>query len=131
MRGDLHHLFACESGCNSFRGNFPYFDFPGEEIARDACGRCEEVGFEPGAGKGPVARATLYFLLRYPGLVGDGAQELRSDRLEMLLGWHEGDPVSDYERHRNWVIHGFQGDRNPLIDHPEWARRMDFAAAWA
>ena len=23
MRGDLHHLFACESGCNSFRGNTP------------------------------------------------------------------------------------------------------------
>ena len=27
MRGDLHHLFACESDCNSFRGNSPYFDF--------------------------------------------------------------------------------------------------------
>src|SRR5690606_32595934 len=27
MRGDLHHLFACESGCNSFRSNIPYFDF--------------------------------------------------------------------------------------------------------
>ncbi|HEY6804205.1 MAG TPA: trypsin-like peptidase domain-containing protein [Pyrinomonadaceae bacterium] len=26
-RGDIHHLFACESGCNSFRGNTPYFDF--------------------------------------------------------------------------------------------------------
>ena len=24
MRGDLHHLFACESGCNSFRSNIPY-----------------------------------------------------------------------------------------------------------
>ena len=28
MRGDLHHLFACESRCNSFRGNHAYFDFP-------------------------------------------------------------------------------------------------------
>jgi endonuclease I len=24
MRGDLHHLFACESRCNSFRGNTPF-----------------------------------------------------------------------------------------------------------
>jgi endonuclease G len=24
MRGDLHHLFACETRCNSFRGNTPY-----------------------------------------------------------------------------------------------------------
>ena len=40
MRGDLHHLFACESGCNSFRGNIPYFDFPDfEEAIRDACGK--------------------------------------------------------------------------------------------
>ena len=23
MRGDLHHLFACETRCNSFRGNTP------------------------------------------------------------------------------------------------------------
>jgi endonuclease G, mitochondrial len=27
MRGDLHHLFACESRCNAFRGNTPFFDF--------------------------------------------------------------------------------------------------------
>jgi Endonuclease I len=61
MRGDIHHLFACESGCNSFRGNFPYIDFPDtQEIVRDACGRREEDGFEPGGGKGPAARATLY-----------------------------------------------------------------------
>ena len=25
MRGDLHHLFACEMTCNSFRGNIPYW----------------------------------------------------------------------------------------------------------
>ena len=86
MRGDLHHLFACESGCNSFRGNTPYFDFPdADEAVREACGHREADGFEPAAGKGAVARATLYFLLRYPGLVGDTAQELRAERLGMLL----------------------------------------------
>jgi Endonuclease I len=93
MRGDIHHLFACEMGCNSFRGNFPYFDFPDtEEVTREACGRCEDIGFEPGAGKGPVARATLYFLLRYPGVVGDPGHELTAERLPMLLDWHEADP---------------------------------------
>ena len=65
MRGDLHHLFACESGCNSFRGNVPYFDFPDfEEAVRGECGKREEGRFEPANGKGAVARATLYFLLR-------------------------------------------------------------------
>src|SRR5680860_220843 len=27
MRGDLHHLFTCESRCNSFRGNTAYAEF--------------------------------------------------------------------------------------------------------
>ena len=132
MRGDLHHLFACESGCNSFRGNFPYFDFAeDEEAQREECGRREAEGFEPAAGKGPASRATLYFLLRYPGLVGDAERELTAERLELLLAWHEEDPVSLYERHRNTASAELQGNRNPLIDHPEWAERLDFAAAWA
>ncbi|HEV8149801.1 MAG TPA: endonuclease, partial [Gemmatimonadales bacterium] len=72
MRGNLHHLFACEPRCNSFRGNTPYFhfaDFPALEVIQDQCGRRDQDRFEPQAGKGPVARATLYFLLRYPGRV--------------------------------------------------------------
>ena len=133
MRGDLHHLFACESRCNSFRSNYPYFDFPErEKVVREDCGRLEqEDGFEPGAGKGPAARATLYFLLRYPGFIGDTERELAPDRLEVLLAWHEEDPVSEYELHRNSVIAEFQGNRNPLIDHPDWAPRIDFANAFA
>jgi endonuclease G, mitochondrial len=132
MRGDIHHLFACESGCNSFRGNYPYFDFTEErEIVRHACGRREELGFEPHGGKGPAARATLYFLLRYPGIVGDSERELPSRRLGLLVRWHEEDPVSEYELHRNWVTAELQGNRNPLIDHPDWARRIDFSDAWA
>ena len=27
MRGDLHHLFACESRCNGFRANTPFMEF--------------------------------------------------------------------------------------------------------
>jgi endonuclease G len=131
MRGDLHHLFACEVGCNSFRGNFPYFDFPGfEEAVREECGMREAVGFEPEEGRGSVARATLYFLLRYPGLVGDTAREFPEERLPVLLSWHDSEPVSEYELHRNAAIAEIQGNRNPLIDHPEWAQEIDFSGAW-
>jgi endonuclease G len=131
MRGDLHHLFACEPRCNSFRGNLPYADFPD---ARDAvmsdCGRSAAAGFEPGAGKGPVARATLYFLLRYPGQVGDEARELQRERVPLLLDWHRAEPVGEYEHHRNAAIAELQGNRNPLIDHPEWSARINFDAAF-
>ncbi|MEU3525944.1 endonuclease [Streptomyces sp. NPDC038707] len=131
MRGDLHHLFACEPACNSFRGNYPYMDFPGfEEAVRADCGMREKSGFEPEHSKGAVARATLYFLLRYPGLVGDRAGEFPEERLPILLEWHENEPVTEYESHRNAAIAGIQGNRNPLIDHPEWARSIDFSGVW-
>ncbi|MBZ4415804.1 endonuclease [Myxococcus sp. RHSTA-1-4] len=127
MRGDLHHLFTCESRCNSFRSNTPYFDFKGgEEAWRDECGRSENNGFEPVHGKGAVARATLYFLVRYPGIVNDSSAELEAERLQVLLSWHRADPVSDHERHRNQAIHEVQGNRNPFIDRPEWADHVDF-----
>jgi endonuclease I len=123
MRGDLHHLFACERTCNSFRGNAHYADFPDYmEVVRERCGKKESETFEPNAGKGPVARATLYFLLRYPAL-----RPYEADPLAMLLRWHEAQPVDDWERHRNSAIFERQGNRNPLIDHPQWAAEIDFS----
>lgn len=127
MRGDIHHLFACESGCNSFRGNIPYFDFSDfNEVVRQKCGKREENKFEPTAGKGTVARAVLYFLLRYPGEVNRTNEEYKPDRIATLLNWHKENKVTDYERHRNQAIFKVQGNRNPLIDHPEWVEHIDF-----
>jgi endonuclease I/V8-like Glu-specific endopeptidase len=127
MRGDLHHLFACESGCNSFRGNIPYFDFSDfEEALRSECGKREQKGFEPSNGKGVVARATLYFLLRYPGEINAVRNEYLPERIATLLTWHNAKPPTEYERHRNAAVFEAQGNRNPLIDHPAWAVRTDF-----
>lgn len=127
MKGDLHHLFTCESGCNSFRGNVPYFDFGlAEEAVRIGCGERVDNKFEPNKGKGAAARATLYFLVRYPGEINRQANEYTADRLAVLLAWHEQDAVGKYERHRNQAIFEKQGNRNPFIDHPEWTCRVDF-----
>lgn len=124
MRGDLHHLFTCQPRCNSFRGNSPFFDFPDyEERIMSDCGKSESSGFEPSYGKGAVARATLYFLLRYPRMV----RQYSPNRLKTLLAWHQNSPVIDWEKHRNMYIFARQGNRNPLIDHPEWADQIDFA----
>ncbi|WP_135228515.1 endonuclease [Deinococcus fonticola] len=134
MRGDLHHLFSCEATCNSFRGNTPYFDFPDDnanppsevvrgEVVRGDCGQREPGEFEPHWGKGAVARATLYFLLRYPGVV----RQYGPAQLQTLLAWHAAEAPGDWEKHRNALIGARQGNRNPLIDHPEWAEQVDFA----
>jgi len=128
MRGDLHHLFACEWECNSFRGNLPYWDFPEfEEVEREDCGkRVGQTKFEPGRGKGEAARAVLYFLLRYPGDVDDVVEEVEEARLQILLDWHRAHPVTLHERHRNAAIFALQGNRNPLVDAPEQAAEIDF-----
>ena len=125
MRGDLHHLFSCERKCNSFRGNAPYTDFPDYlEVVRESCGKKETELFEPANGKGAVARATFYFLLRYPAL-----KPYSQEAIATLRRWHEAEPVSEYERHRNAAIFERQGNRNPFIDHPEWAAVVDFGRA--
>ncbi len=124
MKQDLHHLFTCDSRCNSFRGNRPYFQFSIEDEAEmTRCGRSDNRGFEPLSGKGSVARATMYFLLRYQGEIGDGdsRREMSKNRAKLLIQWHREFPVSDYERHRNQVIFAVQGNRNPFIDRPKSA----------
>lgn len=74
-------------------------------------------------GNGAVARATLYSLVGYPGVIGS---DKLGDRLEILLKWHGEHGISDYERHRNREIFLKQGNRNPFVDHPEWAGLVDF-----
>lgn len=150
MKADLHHLFTCEPNCNSFRSNIPYFEFDDndteslklkevvqesiddltQEGFRPGCGLREGRKFEPEANKGAVARATLYFLLRYPGLVGDvktgNKSELTKSRLDVLRTWCKEEPPTLWEKHRNAEISRAQGNRNPLIDHPEWIDQIDF-----
>ncbi len=124
MRGDLHHLFTCEPVCNSIRSNYPYYDFtdytPGNinmERIEESCGKAEEELFEPEFAKGTVARAMLYFLLRYPDQVEQKYQ--KKIDTELFLNWHQKFQPSLYEKHRNQAIYQLQGNRNPYIDFPE------------
>jgi endonuclease G len=133
MRGDLHHLFACESGCNSYRSNYPYHDFPeydpqpvAIEKERSACGNMEKGFFEPENNKGVVARAVLYFMVRYPNAI----RVYNSGDIAMLKEWAAGQPVSLYEKHRNREIFLLQGNRNPFIDYPKLAQTFTFDQAY-
>lgn len=127
---DLHHLFTCEWGCNSFRGNRAYFDFSTEAF-RDDCGESARSKFEPKSGKGAVARATLYFLLRYPGDIADSTNEMPRDRLATIIKWASDDKVDRWERHRNAEIQKIQGNRNPLIDFPDLVDKIAFERGWS
>ncbi|WP_066174353.1 endonuclease I family protein [Bacillus marinisedimentorum] len=124
MKGDIHHLFTCDPVCNSARSNYPYYDFKEYEpetdlmAVRDGCGKAEDERFEPEFSKGTVARAMLYFLLRYPDKVKKSFKK-RID-IRLLNEWHREYPPDVYEKHRNAAIADIQGNRNPFIDYPEY-----------
>ncbi|MCB1559896.1 MAG: tandem-95 repeat protein [Xanthomonadales bacterium] len=96
--------------------------------------------------KGDMARAVMYMAIRYEGgshingaaepdleltdnlnQVGGSAPYM--GKLSTLLQWSQQDPVDDRERERNLVIYSFQGNRNPFIDHPEWATMALFTSS--
>ncbi len=131
---DLHHLRPEDVQVNGTRGNKD-FDLGGSSVS--GCSSCRTDGdsFEPPAAvKGDVARMVMYMAVRYEG--GDGWADLEANdrvngstpylgRISVLLQWHEQDPPSAAEVRRNDVIDSqYQGNRNPFIDHPEWARSI-------
>lgn len=95
--------------------------------------------------KGDLARALLYMDVRYEGglngitnspepdlvLTDDASLIQGTDTntsgtaymglLSVILAWNRADPPSDHERLRNEIVFGYQHNRNPFIDHPEWA----------
>jgi endonuclease I len=83
----------------------------------EACGKADEGLFEPENGKGTVARAMLYFLIRYPDQIEQDYKEKINN--ELLLDWHQKFSPTLYEKHRNQAIYEIQGNRNPFIDFPE------------
>src|SRR5687768_227566 len=54
------------------------------------------------------------------------AQTAYMGLLADLLAWHQVDPPDADEIARNDLVQTFQGNRNPFVDHPEWATRALF-----
>lgn len=129
---DLHHLRPEDVTVNSARGNLD-FDEGGTQNAEAPGNYADGDSWEPrDAVKGDVARMILYMAVRYDG--GDGWPDLRVNdlagngtapylgRISVLLRWHAQDPPSAFEERRNDVIYEqYQHNRNPFIDHPEYA----------
>jgi endonuclease G len=38
--------------------------------------------------------------------------------------------VTEWELHRNQVLYQLQGNRNPFVDFPQWAKMIDFTEGW-
>lgn len=139
---DVHHLRAEDASTNSARSNRnfdeateQYIDASGQYSGPTSSftGGSSSFTWEPrDAVKGDVARMLFYMATRYEGeagepdleltetLLGSGDKSPLHAKLSVLLTWHQQDPVDAYEQTRNDIIYGYQGNRNPFIDHPEY-----------
>lgn len=142
---DLHHLRASDWKCNNIRSNNPFgnvanytesnkvFDWTEK---RKTDNYTDGSVFEPrDSDKGDIARALFYMATRYYNGEGSNNTHLtlttgtdssggKWGYLDTLLAWHEADPVDEFEAHRNDLVYTIQNNRNPYIDHPEYARAV-------
>ena len=136
MYTDLFHMYPTDGYVNNKRGNLPYAKVGtatytssnGSKVGNSITAGFSGQAFEPiDSFKGDLARSYFYMLTCYKGnnnflnwdmTTGTTFKPWAS---AMLLEWHHLDPVSQKEIDRNEAIYSIQGNRNPFIDHPEWA----------
>jgi hypothetical protein len=123
-QADMHHLFATTSESNTRRSANYFGDVVtniswsegGSKLGEDSSG---EKRFEPrDEHKGNVARAIFYFSVIYQ-------MPIPQHEETVLRQWHDDDPVDANERVRNQSVADLQNSRNPFIDYPEIADRID------
>lgn len=135
---DLFHVYPTDGKVNGVRNNYPYGNVTSPtwtSLNGGKLGPCTNLGynqtvFEPiDEYKGDLARGYFYMSTRY---YSEDAGWSTSDatnkatilpwEMNVLLQWNQQDPVSAKEIARNdSVYYKFQNNRNPFIDHPEWA----------
>jgi endonuclease I len=134
---DMFHIYPTDGFVNGKRSNYPYGTVSSPEWTSEngsKLGPCTWPGytgkvFEPlDEYKGDFARTYFYMSTRYYTEDGSWAvtdmtnkSQLKPWALQMLLHWNGADPVSAKETDRNNAVFAIQDNRNPFIDHSEYA----------
>ena len=136
MSTDLFHLYPTDGYTNGRRSNYPFGEVGaaswtstnGSKVGTSSYPGYTGTVFEPiDEYKGDFARSYFYMLTRYRTQIsGWNSAMLSGDNFsewarEMLIEWAIADPVSQKEIDRNNAVYDIQNNRNPFIDHPEWA----------
>ena len=140
MVSDINFIRATDGKVNGMRSNYPFGKVGtatftsknGSKLGNSASSGYSGTVFEPiDEFKGDVARMIFYFVTRYENklstfssgnmLGGSSFPGLQTWELNVLLAWHNQDPVSQAEINRNNASYTFQGNRNPFIDNPNYA----------
>lgn len=134
---DLFHLRPCDASVNSAKNNRDFDEGIVEYIDNSGATGCytdTDIWEPQDVFKGNVARAIFYMAVRYEGDNGEQDLEMVNyvfsspsgepfyGNMDILMQWHEEDPVDSREQQRNDdIYYTYQGNRNPFIDHPEYA----------
>ncbi|MFP4449226.1 MAG: endonuclease [Bacteroidales bacterium] len=148
MYTDMFHIVPTDGYVNGQRGNYPYGETSNPDwtsLNGTKRGSCSYPGysgtvFEPiDEYKGDFARSYFYMVTRYEDQVANwennesGADAMLNGTsypafeewaIDMLIEWHNDDPISQKELDRNDAIYEIQGNRNPFIDHPEYVNKI-------
>lgn len=119
MKSDLFHLFPTDDVANNTRASYPFgmvnnptWTVGGSKYAAGI--------FEPrDAHKGEVARAMLYFVMRYQNY-----NNFLDTQENILKQWHQQFPPTVVETTRANAIFTQQNNRNPFIDYPQLVDRI-------
>ena len=137
---DVHIVIPTDGYINGRRGNYPFGEVGSSSYVSDnsfsKLGTCTTSGysgtvFEPNDEyKGGFARIYFYAATRYCNAISGWENSenifttsfphLTQWHKQMLLRWHELDPVSQKEIDRNDAVYkSKQANRNPFVDYPE------------
>lgn len=148
MRSDIHHLFPTRIEANSARGSLPFGESPdnqttkwfrdSSELTSTPTSNIDEYSellsgslFEVREDhKGNTARAIFYFWTIYQDKsnVADDASFFNGMK-DVLLAWHDLDPVDQAEVDRSLGAESAQGNRNPFVHDTTLVRRAYFGGS--
>lgn len=143
MTTDIHHVVPTDGYVNGQRSNLVYGEVSsasftsqnGSKKGSSAISGYTGTVFEPiDEYKGDFARIYFYMATRYEDVVtgwssdmlnGSTDQVYEDWALDMLIDWHNNDPVSQKEIDRNNEIYtSVQLNRNPFIDNPDYVAQV-------
>jgi len=130
---DLHNLYPTNlEKANTVRNNFPLGEVTGKVLYTYLEGKLgydgSQIVYEPRySHKGNAARAMMYMSIAYNNQNNNNWCFPNVQSQDIIKKWHFQDPPDNYEISRQEYIYWLQGNRNPFIDHPEYACFIDFA----
>lgn len=147
MVSDMYHIYPTDGKVNGMRNNYPfgevsaptYTSMQGGKLGPNTTAGYTGITFEPiNDYKGDLARSFFYMATRYENLIagwqsnGNANDVLAGNTfpcydpwfVNLLVKWHNQDPPGAKEINRNNAVYGYQNNRNPFIDSPQYVAKI-------